>query len=38
VELSIMAGAFAYFIFLYIVFAKFFPIVSIWEFKEGQHE
>lgn len=38
VEISIMVGAFAYFAFLYIVFAKFFPIVSIWEFKEGQHQ
>lgn len=36
VELSIMAGAFAYFIFLYLVFAKLFPIISIWEFKEGE--
>ncbi len=38
VELSIMAGSFAYFAFLYVIFAKFFPIVSIWEFKEGQRE
>ncbi len=35
VELSIMTGAFAYFVFLYLMFAKFFPIVSIWEYKEG---
>ena len=35
VELSIMAGAVAYFVFLYLVFAKLFPIVSIWEYKEG---
>ncbi len=35
VELSIMAGAFAYFIFLYIVFSKLFPIISVWEYKEG---
>ncbi len=35
VELSIMGGAFAYFLFLYMVFAKFFPIISIWELKEG---
>jgi molybdopterin-containing oxidoreductase family membrane subunit len=38
VELSIMAGAFAYFAFLYLMFSKFFPIVSIWEFKEGQRQ
>lgn len=35
VELSIMVGAFAYFAFLFIVFSKLFPIVSIWEIKEG---
>ncbi len=35
VEISIMTGAFAYFLFLYMVFVKFFPIVSIWEYKEG---
>ena len=31
-----MGGAFAYFLFLYLVFSKFFPIISIWEFKEGE--
>jgi len=35
VELSIMAGAVAYFIFLYVVFSKLFPIIAIWEYKEG---
>ncbi|MBI1746958.1 MAG: polysulfide reductase NrfD [Acidobacteria bacterium] len=34
-EISIMIGAFAYFAFLFIVFSKIFPIVSIWEIKEG---
>lgn len=38
VELSIMAGAFAYFIFLYVIFSKLFPIISIWELKEGRSE
>ncbi len=33
VEVSITVGAFAYFIFLYLVFIKFFPIVAIWEYK-----
>ena len=35
-ELSILVATFAYFILLYIVFCKFFPIVSIWEIKEGR--
>lgn len=38
VELSIMAGAFAGFILLYMVATKFVPIVSIWEIKEGREE
>jgi molybdopterin-containing oxidoreductase family membrane subunit len=38
VEISIMIGTVAYFILLYVIFAKLFPIVSIWEFKEGQRE
>jgi molybdopterin-containing oxidoreductase family membrane subunit len=36
VELSILAGTFAGFILLYMVATKFFPIVSIWEIKEGR--
>ena len=36
VEISIMVGSFAYFIFLYLLFIKFFPIVAIWEYKVGQ--
>jgi molybdopterin-containing oxidoreductase family membrane subunit len=35
VELSITAGTFAYFVLLYALFTKFFPIVAVWEFKEG---
>ena len=39
VELSITAGTFAYFVLLYALFTKFFPIVAVWEFKEGlRHE
>lgn len=36
IELSIMAGTFAGFILLYMVASKFFPMVSIWEVREGQ--
>jgi molybdopterin-containing oxidoreductase family membrane subunit len=36
VEWSIMAGCFAFFILLYMVFTKIFPIVSIWEIQEGR--
>jgi molybdopterin-containing oxidoreductase family membrane subunit len=36
IELSIMAGTFAGFIALYMIAAKFVPIVSIWEIKEGR--
>jgi molybdopterin-containing oxidoreductase family membrane subunit len=36
VEFAITAGCFATFILLYILFAKIFPIVSIWEIKEGK--
>jgi len=35
VEISIILGTVAYFILLYVVFSKLFPIISIWEFKEG---
>ena len=36
VELSIMAGTFSGFILVYMVATKFFPIISIWEIKEGR--
>jgi molybdopterin-containing oxidoreductase family membrane subunit len=36
VELSIMAATFSGFILLYMLATKFFPIVSIWEIKEGR--
>jgi molybdopterin-containing oxidoreductase family membrane subunit len=37
VEISITAGSFAGFCLLYAVFAKVFPILSVWEIKEGRH-
>ena len=36
VELSIMSATFSGFILVYMVATKFFPIVSIWEIKEGR--
>lgn len=36
VEWSITAGCFAFFIMLYMVFTKVFPIISIWEIEEGR--
>jgi len=36
VEFAITAACFAAFILLYLLFVKFFPIVSIWEIKEGK--
>lgn len=36
IELGITVGSFATFIFLYVVFTKFFPIISIWEIREGR--
>jgi molybdopterin-containing oxidoreductase family membrane subunit len=38
VEITITIGTFGYFALLYLVFIKFFPIISIWELKEGYHE
>ncbi len=38
VELSIMAGTFAGFVLVYMIATKFFPIVSIWEIKEGREK
>lgn len=35
VEWSIMAGAFAWFLLLYITFARYLPIVSVWEVTEA---
>jgi len=36
VEISLLVGCFAFFILLYVLFTKFFPIVSIWETKAGR--
>ncbi len=38
VELSIMAATFSGFVLVYMIATKFFPIVSIWEIKEGREE
>ncbi len=38
IELSIMAGTFAGFVLVYMIATKFFPIVSIWEIKEGREQ
>ena len=36
IEISLTAGCFAAFGLLYVLFSKLFPIVSIWEIKEGR--
>jgi hypothetical protein len=38
VEWSILAGCVSFFILLYMVFTKLFPIVAIWEVREGREE
>jgi len=38
VEWSILVGCFSAFVLLYVLFAKFFQIISIWEMKEGREE
>lgn len=38
VEWSILAGSVAFFIFLFILFSKFFPIVSVSEIEEGRED
>ena len=38
VEWSVFAGCVAFFILLYMVFTKLFPIVSIWEVQEGREK
>jgi molybdopterin-containing oxidoreductase family membrane subunit len=35
VEVVLTAGTFAYFVLLYAFFTKFFPIIAVWEYKEG---
>ncbi|MBI4597876.1 MAG: polysulfide reductase NrfD [Candidatus Omnitrophica bacterium] len=36
VEGAITAGAFAMFLLFYCIFAKLFPVIAIWEIREGQ--
>ncbi len=36
IEFAVTAACFATFILLYILFTKFFPIISMWEIKEGR--
>ncbi|HEX5634279.1 MAG TPA: hypothetical protein VFX50_13660, partial [Gemmatimonadales bacterium] len=38
VELGIMLGSIGLFVFLYFVFVQVFPIVSIWEVREGREQ
>ncbi|MFB6344180.1 MAG: NrfD/PsrC family molybdoenzyme membrane anchor subunit [bacterium] len=37
VELSITVGALCGFTFLYLLFIKLFPLIPVWEIKEGEH-
>jgi molybdopterin-containing oxidoreductase family membrane subunit len=34
-EIAIAVGTIAYFVLLYAIFTKLFPIVAVWEYKEG---
>jgi molybdopterin-containing oxidoreductase family membrane subunit len=36
IEWGLMIGCFAFFVFLYLLFSRFFPIISIWEIREGK--
>jgi molybdopterin-containing oxidoreductase family membrane subunit len=38
IEWSILAGSVSFFILLYMIFTKVFPIVSIWEVREGREK
>jgi molybdopterin-containing oxidoreductase family membrane subunit len=38
VEWSITLASLAVFMLLYVAFARIFPIISIWEVREGEHE
>jgi Ni/Fe-hydrogenase subunit HybB-like protein len=38
VELGVTIGCFSLFFLFYLLFAKLFPIISIWEIEEGRHE
>jgi len=38
VEWSVLAGCVSFFVLLYMIFTKIFPIVSIWEIREGREK
>jgi Ni/Fe-hydrogenase subunit HybB-like protein len=38
VEWSVLAGCVSFFVLLYMIFTKIFPIVSIWEVREGRQK
>ncbi|MBI4445281.1 MAG: polysulfide reductase NrfD [Acidobacteria bacterium] len=38
VEMAMTASFFSLFILLYLLFTKFFPIISVWEIKEGREK
>ena len=35
VELTLTVGTFGYFVLLYSIFTRLFPIIAVWEYKEG---
>jgi len=35
VEITLTAGTFGYFVLLYALFTRLFPIIAVWEYKEG---
>jgi len=35
VEITLTCGTFAYFVLLYAIFTRLFPIIAVWEYKEG---
>jgi molybdopterin-containing oxidoreductase family membrane subunit len=36
IEWGIMVGCFSFFVFLYLLFSRFFPLIAIWEIREGR--
>jgi molybdopterin-containing oxidoreductase family membrane subunit len=38
VEITLTIGMVGYFVFLYAVFTRLFPIIAVWEYKEGFRE
>lgn len=36
IEWGVMLGCFSFFVFLYLLFSRFFPIISVWEIHEGK--